>query len=109
MQASLRGYITRSDMDKTSRTQKLHRIDSDEEDISDRKRDPRQQHFGDRYGKFIYIKNPSTFIYIDKIGSHSRMSTYNRDSPTRLVSIRYPKRRCAVWYLLASTLFSTSR
>lgn len=108
MQASLRGCLTRNDVDKTSRTQKLHRIDSDEEDISDRKRDLRQQHFGDRYGKFIYIKNPITLMYTDKIGSHNRLSTYNRDSPTRLVSTRYPKNRCAVWYLLASIVFSTS-
>ncbi len=96
MQASLRGCITRNDIDKTSRTQKLHRIDSVEEDISDRKRDSKQ-HFGDRYGKFSYIKNPITFIYKDKIGSQSRLSTYNRDSPAALVSTRYPKK-----YMLCS-------
>ncbi|CAF4647870.1 unnamed protein product [Rotaria sp. Silwood1] len=91
VQASLRGYLNRNEIDKTSRTEKLQRIESDDDDNDGIIEKPSKQ-FGSQYESDKKRENfyqhskqnfaDSSGLYNDKIGSNNRLQTNNRDLPS---------------------------
>ncbi|CAF0844882.1 unnamed protein product [Rotaria sordida] len=90
VQASLRGYLNRDKIDKTSRIEKLHRIESDDDDDDDDIIGKPSKQFGSQYASdkkrenfFKHSKQnfaDSNGLHNDKIRSDSRSPTSNRDS-----------------------------
>ncbi|CAF3081589.1 unnamed protein product [Rotaria sp. Silwood2] len=87
VQASLRGYVNRNEIDKTFRPEKLHRVESDDDDdiIGNLSKQFGSQYGSDKKQENFYRDSKQNFadrsgLHNDKIGSNSRLPTSNRDS-----------------------------